>query len=203
MWSKAFSSVSRKLTLVILGRFRAFATSSYTMLPDSARLLASKRERFGNACGWQSDRWILRNLTVPWSPPLTVWNVERCYNMLLHVHVVSEKLLSASKWLSASKCHRKFAKRGNVLSRSWSPWHFHSFLSWPSSTLRRRPRSWTRFSEPKDTEGHGFRILKDAISDVIWCDIWYSLNMLRLFFLRSGFSIQVSQDFDFGVTLVT
>lgn len=43
--------------------------------------------------------------------------------------------------------------------------------------------------------GLGFRILKDAISDVIWCDIWYSLNMLRLFFLRSGFSIQVSQDF--------
>lgn len=88
IWSKAFSSVSRKLTLVILGRFRAFATSSYTMLPDSARLLASKRERFGNACGWQSDRWILRNLTVPWSPPLTVWNVERCHTMLLHVHVM-------------------------------------------------------------------------------------------------------------------
>ena len=125
-------------------------------------------------CLWLAE-WSMDSTKLD-SPLVPSSNCVKCGKMLQHVtscscHVVSEKLLSASKWLSASKCHRKFAKRGNVVSRSWSPWHFHSFLSWPSSTLRRRPRSWTRFSEPKDTEGHGFRILKDAISDVIWCDI--------------------------------
>ena len=69
---------------------------------------------------------------------------------------------------NVTKCHFKYHSLPQRCVRSWSPWHFPWFLSWLSSTLRRR---W----------------ILDAISGVIWFKHVWNDSIL----LHSDFSIQV------------
>lgn len=101
------------------------------------------------------------------SPLLPSSNCVTCGKMLRHVtscscHVVSEKLLSAIESLPSAAMCGQGADRLGISTRFYRGLPLHSEEGLGVGLGVRINRRI-----PKDTEGHGFRILKDAISDVI------------------------------------